>query len=443
MGFLLSALYILLTYLSPAEMIPALAEYRPMVVLGALALVGVLVESGFDLLPFTSPLGVVLAGFIASVVASRVFNGWLGGGWPALMAFLPAAGCFYLLAGSVKTMFRLRMLVSLMLCSALYAVTMGAMAYHGYAADKRFIFTRTSVDNEENFQPADVPGDNSLLADDEGSSHLIRARALGFLNDPNDFAQFLDTLIPLCFVWWRAGNPVWNMLTVLAPCCYMGYGIFLTHSRGGVVGVALVAALAGRRHLGTIGSAVLVVALIAAMLALNFSGGRAISVSGGSDRLELWSAGLSMFKQSPVWGVGFGQYADSAGLTAHNSFILCLAELGMLGYILWLCLLLLNVYYLRTLTSSVSAESLTPEFVRTAKAVALSFTGFIATSFFLSRSYYATLYILLGLTVALQRMASSENSDFPLFQTPRWVLVRASGVAVASLALFYVAVNLR
>jgi hypothetical protein len=48
-----------------------------------------------------------------------------------------------------------------------------------------------------------------------------------------------------------------------------------------------------------------------------------------------------------------------------------------------------------------------------------------------------------GLRLSLQRMAYSENPKFFLFQTPRWVLVQASGVAVVSLAVFYAVVNLR
>ena len=35
-----------------------------------------------------------------------------------------------------------------------------------------------------------------------------------------------------------------------------------------------------------------------------------------------------MLKFSPLWGVGYGSFADVHELVAHNSFVHCFAELG-------------------------------------------------------------------------------------------------------------------
>jgi hypothetical protein len=75
------------------------------------------------------------------------------------------------------------------------------------------------------------------------------------------------------------------------------------------------------------------------MLALDFTGGRGISAADGADRLEAWANGLEMFKSAPIFGIGFNSFTDLYEITAHNSFVLCLAELGLLGSTLWMALL--------------------------------------------------------------------------------------------------------
>ena len=53
-------------------------------------------------------------------------------------------------------------------------------------------------------------------------------------------------------------------------------------------------------------------------------------------RLDAWSAGLGMFRQQPFFGVGYNMFTDHNEITAHNSFVLCFAELGLFGYFIWL-----------------------------------------------------------------------------------------------------------
>src|SRR5205823_4424444 len=53
-------------------------------------------------------------------------------------------------------------------------------------------------------------------------------------------------------------------------------------------------------------------------------------------RVNAWDAGLDMIKSSPVWGVGRDQFVEHHPRTAHNSLVLCLAELGLAGTAMWL-----------------------------------------------------------------------------------------------------------
>ena len=98
-------------------------------------------------------------------------------------------------------------------------------------------------------------------------------------------------------------------------------------------------AYGARKKLGTTASTALAAIFIFGMLALDFTGGRGISAADGADRLEAWANGLEMFKSAPLFGIGFNAFTDLYEITAHNSFVLCLAELGLLGSTLWLALL--------------------------------------------------------------------------------------------------------
>ena len=145
--------------------------------------------------------------------------------------------------------------------------------------------------------------------------------------------------LALLFFAWQHGRPISNFVFVLAPAAVLLWAIYLTHSRGALIGLAVLVLMAGYKRFGKVPSLVLAAMLGVAMMALDFTGGRAIDASAGVDRLSLWASGLELFKSAPIFGVGFGNFVDLAGQTAHNSFILPLAELGIIGATLFVALL--------------------------------------------------------------------------------------------------------
>ncbi|MCS7315659.1 MAG: hypothetical protein NZ554_09310, partial [Bryobacteraceae bacterium] len=82
------------------------------------------------------------------------------------------------------------------------------------------------------------------------------------------------------------------------------YGLVLTRSRGAAIGLAVMIALAVRDRLGKTGAWVMSALIAAGLLAANFGGARALSLREASiaGRLEAWSAGLQMLKNSPLFG---------------------------------------------------------------------------------------------------------------------------------------------
>ena len=58
----------------------------------------------------------------------------------------------------------------------------------------------------------------------------------------------------------------------------------------------------------------LAAAMAVALLLSKFTGGREVGMTGGADRLDLWSDGWEMFKQSPLYGHGYGSYVDTMNI---------------------------------------------------------------------------------------------------------------------------------
>jgi O-antigen ligase len=175
-----------------------------------------------------------------------------------------------------------------------------------------------------------------------------------------------------------------------------------------------------------------------ALLGLNFTGGRAFQDDG---RIDAWSEGLQFLKGSPLMGIGYRQFTDNNPLTAHNSFVLCFAELGLIGYFFWLALLVITLLELNSLAQYSGEEGGGEGLRKCARAIFLALCVFLAAALFLSRTYTVILYLLVGLGTALADIARKEG--VPVFElSPMRLVTRVGILEVASIALVYVAVQL-
>jgi hypothetical protein len=240
-----------------------------------------------------------------------------------------------------------------------------------------------------------------------------RITYLGFFNDPNDLGMFFVMNIPFAVYFYSRGK-FFTKLIMFLVLATLGYGIFLTGSRGTMLGTgALIGAYfliinAGPRLF----IAAVLLAPIAATAILSLKSN--IDESAG-DRLEAWYAGVQMLMHNPVFGIGRGQFFEEHGLVAHNSYIHVAAELGVPGYSLWGGALLSTVLtgYLfikvrkKTIDPDTQAEinpdDISPESqaeLTLNKTLFFSMIGFMVTGFFISRMFSLLLFIFLGMTLA-------------------------------------------
>ena len=216
MGLLFTILYIITAYLAPVTFFGDWADYHIETGIVAVALVFSLFSaSGSNVLKL--PQTWAIAGLCACVCISIMVNGWLGGGPKALLDFLPEVAVFFLIVMNCNKKWHVQVLALTLFCCATFII---CKAVYDNTGDGRYRSLYLLWQN--------VGGDDTY-------DWLARIRGLSFLGDPNDFAQFLVSLIPIMFLFWKKGSAFTNFLFVYLPCSFLFYGMYLTHSRGSMV----------------------------------------------------------------------------------------------------------------------------------------------------------------------------------------------------------------
>jgi O-antigen ligase len=459
MGFALSVLYFVVNYLTPPAIFGPLAVPRIELILAILIFfLSLLRLAGSIILKTPQSMAVIGLAFAGSL--SILFGEhWVTGAIQAFPAFLPCAFAYYLVCLYCDTKRKLQIIVFVLLCVCLFVIAHGYIDLT-YGVQESFSSTQGVTEGTNpNIWNMQHP---YLLAQKNSSGESIyRVRGLGLINDPNDFGQMIVCLIPLLFIFWRPRYFLRNIAFVVAPVCALLLGVYLTHSRGALLALMALMILAARRKIGTLPALVIAGGVYIAAMSLNFTGGRDISASAGSDRTILWGTGLQMLKSHPLFGVGLGGFADNCGgcgHTAHNSLVVCAAELGMFGLYFWCLFLFPTIRDALAIASPVKvseAISLTleeeileqrrsrivvidkTEINQLGRLLVLSFTGFLVAGWFLSRSYVMTFFLLGGMIEAVYEMALRRGMIAPRLRFAR-VFSYSGGLAVSLVLLMYI-----
>jgi len=424
MGFWLSLIYISLFFISIGDSLPVLAPYRLELTIGIVALLATVAGAFFAPGSYASRSRsnlqyVLMAAFTVFVLASWWPHLWLSGFFIGLHGFMPSAILFFLVGLGANTSKRLYVLRVVLLGTALYIVVHGLY-------DLFFVGTSSPY----------------VLSHDDVKGLEVRLQGLGTLRDPNQYAQFLLAMFPVLFVSWNKRGPEVRYGLLLPIAVLMGYAIFLSHSRGALVGIVLLLLLVLRRRFNALAGGVGTAVVVSAMLAANFTAGRDISVSGGIDRLNIWSEGLGIFKSSPLWGVGYNGFTEHFEMTAHNSFLLCAAELGLIGYFFWMGLIVVSIWQLRVIAKDSGPDAPDPGVQRWASAILLSIYVFLMTGFFISATYSPTLYVLLGMAAAIVSIDMRQRNKPLLPERSHWAVWTAA-LCTLSIVAIWVGVRLR
>lgn len=411
MAFLLTLLYVVLLYLRPLDLVDGYEDLPLMLWLG-LATLGAAVVT-WMLTPASKRAAIIepqpwlLVLFVVLAMVPWALIGWLDEVIVTAVQMQSVIGASFMVLLTVNSMSRLRWLVGALVFVFLIMTAQGLVSYYtGWRHDTFVMDQRRDPTPEQNEEDAGV---------------IYRLRHLGFLNDPNDFAQSLVTLLPLVALAWRPRKPLVNYAVVLPLMGVFFWGVVLTRSRGGLVAVAVTTMLALRDRMSRTRASILTAMLVAAFIVFNFGAGRAFNDESSENRVEAWASGLLMIRESPL-GVGFNGFVEEhPGLTAHNSFVLAFAETGLIGYFVWMALLVLSYMELTRMMHLPDDEAGAPEIRKWARGLRLALSAFLAGAYFLSRTYVVTLYLLIMLALCLRQIARRQGHALEAIGPAGWM----------------------
>jgi hypothetical protein len=365
-------------------------------------MIACLVSSGARVLRTIStasdlPITSCVLGVVAACVFSHLSHGNLGEAVADGFYMIKIVPYYLLLIALVDTPARLHSFLRWLVGFTLVLTALALLHYHGIV----------QIEALDACQQNDVNPET-------GEAYVIpRLCSTGVFNDPNDLSMILVLAMIACLFLVEQAPSGFGKYLPLAPLGVFLYGLQLTYSRGGLLNFGLGLLVLFRAKFGwkkTIGISLVLFPVLIAMF-----GGRMTRIDVGNSqdtsqaRIQLWSQGFELFRESPLFGVGMNKYAERAGLVAHNSFVHTFAELGFFGGTLFA-----GAFYaafsgvMRLGNKNVVIYD--PLMAKLRPYILAMIGSYCAGMFSLSRSYTLTTYVLLGIAAAYLQIAEARTS---------------------------------
>ena len=389
MGFFFTLLFISLLYIRPQEFWELLQDVASMDFVAGAAIIFVFLEGSFNKQKFAnSPMNKLLVFFWVWLALIWIPNGWLGGVVDSIQRFGKTAILYYLIVLTVDSFARLRILLwTLALVTTLLAIDAIVLLNTGFS----------------------LLGGGVAMQRSEGEDVVMQARGLGIFSDPNDMAihivPMVAFMLPAFFKRVFSGTFIPGIILMIP----MITGIVYTRSRGGILALALVAWYYLRDRVGIVFSVVGLVMLGGLLMAIPRMGTVSAEHGSAQSRFDHWAYGLQQFMASPIWGMGYKNFTGRGYKhTAHNSFILIVAETGIVGTYLWIGMFIVAFIHLSRLRKTDRGP---PWLYPLANGMQAAMLGWMLGAFFLSQSYAFLLFIMLGIITATVNIVEPLGVD--------------------------------
>ncbi len=258
--------------------------------------------------------------------------------------------------------------------------------------------------------------------------------------DPNSLATSIDISLPFVLILISRAKTLWLRGVLVMFAGFMAYAVILSGSRGGLLGLLVgmfLLWLTSKKKI-TYGAIAVVVIFGAASLmpkqyierystiASYAEGGEVDASTQG--RYDAWEAGWNMFTDHPIMGVGANTFGwahaemyspqfQRSSLKAHSMYFQIIAELGLVGVLSFVTLLVMVVLYnlrIQKILKRIGGED-AEWYLGVSRAIVISIFVLCFTAIF-GHSLYRFHWLFVGaLTVAMYRIAilrvHSEDED--------------------------------
>lgn len=269
----------------------------------------------------------------------------------------------------------------------------------------------------------------------EGTRVTIGRNIGAMIGDPNDLALVLT--FPLSF----AGALLSSRQLPHAMRFGLGlpavviivWAILCTQSRGGLLGITAVTAVllwfrvANKWLVVSVGGSLLLVLVLAAGISSRSSGGASESGIDESamGRVYAWQAATNMALAKPLNGVGINNFYvnyyaysphwDGKNHAVHSTWFQVLAETGFVGFSLFI-MLIVKSFRLALQNQYLALQHQFPVIQVSAQALLAGLCSFCISGTFLTQGFIWPLYILIALTIALNRFLFEHGQARPTQQ---------------------------
>jgi O-antigen ligase len=280
---------------------------------------------------------------------------------------------------------------------------------------------------------------------------VFQFRLSGPIHAPNFWAQFLVAVIPLAIYRVLDEKYILVKLFSAASALVIAYAALATYSRGGflaLIAVLFLITLERRARPSLILLVVAAAILIFALLPANFTERvqSLLTLAPGTSESSLYQessfrgrlaevrAGLRMFAEHPILGVGAGNYpynyqdyarklnieTRTERREAHSIYIETLAETGLVGMSVFMLLFGSLLWKLIRVRKQMEHKGLYKSWITWIASIQMSITAYLISSIFLHGDYIRYLWILVALGTAGLYLSRKILEDPKLF-TPEEV----------------------
>ena len=399
--------YLALLYIRPQEFIGAF-KGQPIMLVVAIVIISTLIvhktlrKENFT--AFKMPQTLMMIIFLILIPLSHLQIFYLSAAKDSFMAFLPTFLFFFMMVSLVENIEQLKTTYMFLFIITFLLALNGIYQYH---------------------HGTDIAGQTMFQG---------RIRWIGIFEDPNDLGLTILVFTPFALVnsFSRKINIFKRLLWLLAFFLLI-YALYLTSSRGTFLGLIAIITYFFIKKFGKLKGAGIGIALFMVILALG--PGRLSEISteeaSASGRLDAWATGLHLFFYRPILGVGFGNFTEHHHLTAHNSVVLCMAELGLPGVFAWMFLSVKSFKDMLTIEKFNKSGWMHQHL----DTMQLALVGFFVSAFFLSRTYNEVYYIVIAISALTGHYMSRElNINLP-FITRKNILMTLIFIAVIILLI--------
>ncbi len=393
MLYFLTCLYIAFYYIRPTEWVPGILDMQIFLVLGILC-IAVIFEAALSkkIKLLNGGAEMMMLWFVIAIFFSHLSHLYMGGAYDSFLRVFPTIVGYFLIVTAIDSREKFNKIILLIVCLATF------LAYEGWLQHTTG-FAHGGMD----------PVIERKINEFGLSFEVTRIRWYGVFNDPNDLGLALVLTLP--FLLNMVLEKKYLLPLISAPL--ITSTIYFTESRGSLLAVlASIMAYFVIRYRSMRG---VMVGLVLAAILFTLGPTKMSDISASEDsaygRIEAWHEGYQMFKANPVFGVGQGMFTDYHNLTAHNSFVLVMAELGLFGLFFYTGIIYYPFNWLwRNIFKS--KECLVSDTdLGVLSAVFGSLIGLLAAMFFLSRSYNLVPFILMALATVSTRLCAIDGNS--------------------------------